>query len=511
MAAIIGRISAANGFLSRIQGAPVLREALETQQVAAIRTAMSSTRWDANTAADVIEAINAADAISARCKDSLLELIYDSGTVFSEGPRSWSMQNFIAFPCYLTDEQWVGLSSTSELRQQVALCGTAMASLGCACASEPTYATVTSLVLLLQKGSFTSACAVTDMEKHSLFKSVVIAMKPMLKGVVARLAELPPNPLTFLETRAHEYRLAMGADAPSLNPLFPMWQIERVAATVPMRLRITKAVSTVASRVHPSEGNNILSSLTSLIQALNAGHAPGNGLGGSEIPITYLDRGSPQSGSAQDLVRRAGSAESLDEPQTPSSVPSGQWQSSLALLPAQQLKEDDIAPTQPDSDVDGAPTTEVSATATSATATSATATSATVAEPSTAKPSSTAGAGPTDATKHALEATRALQAALHARALKKPAAAHPVMAKPSAAMGKAAKLAKPAKPPKLVTLKRPAGARTGRVDHEKTRTQFLVRLPSGSVRFPYKPASADSMKVASRKAQQCLADENLDR
>ena len=471
------RLAAADSFLGGLGGSATA--GVEDLQVRALTTAMSLVRWEHDTANEVISVIQSLNHFSKANKDRLLGVLYDGTTQFRSS-RQWSMQNFTAFPRYLSDAHWNVLRQGSPEDHAIMYCGNVLRDMGCMIASEPTYATAAAVALAVKHGSVKIAATLSDTEKHGVFKQTVLLLKPFLKRAnEPHAGDLPPNPAELRATRPLDYEMYTRGCEHSTNPPFELYGLERLAFSIPMRWRSTPTRTT-----NPGE-HGLLSSLTSLVQVLaQQGREPNSGSGiasaRAEIPITYLSPG----GSRADISRLS-SVDSIGSA-TDARVP-------LALTRSLAQERDEEAPLVPNRFAFAAPLPDSDDRAGDVMA----------ADSPTGVECTVLARSATDHLRAALVDRSKTKDAPSKNVKKRPAAAADVKKRPAAA---SETMAKPLALKAM--LKRPAASShgVGRLDHEQSRKQFLVRVPSGSKSFKYQPASPDSVAVAKRKAEKYLSD-----
>ena len=463
MAFILQRVQAASSAIAAAEESQ--RDTMVFAQTQVLQRMLGATIVsveDAATIQEVFLASSFPDDVSA----SLVQMIRVAD------PRG--RQDFTAFSAYYTDEEWKMFPSfTVDALIQIAC--SRIAALGCRDASEPTAAQVTAFVLLCNTGSSVMAAQVPQEEK----RVVLAAAKKSLNLVkdlappTAKIRVLPADPRDFQQRFADVYAVALNGRPHATRPTHSTITITNVASTIFMRLTRKRSADQIPQDAlggflqafYQHAQSNVPRHRDARIEIL--GPRPTAAI--EHVPTQHVRTDALVASPSQRSPCWRSAVDAFNAPLV--FTPPGHGTTTLPAL----------------EDAAAAPSSGVVAGGADGTArVDAAADQAGAAKPSDKKQ---ADATPADATP-AEDPVRKLDLALAkravARALKRPAAA--------AATGSVP----PAK--KLAPAKKPAaseGNRVNRVDHEKTRGQYLARTPEGSKAFKYGGGvSAKSAKAA---------------
>jgi hypothetical protein len=463
MAFLLQRISAANNFLAGLRGNPMVAQA-ETSQRDALRRMMAMSPVGLVEAAGIRTSIENATDFSEDSRRTLLQ----SMRVVAAKTR----QDYTMFPAYLSDAQWQDLDNR-PIDYVIEFGCRFVNALGCQSGTEPTGAQVAAFALTVACKSSLAATQVPPETKRTVFVATKRALAQFGSPDAAALVQtLTLDATGFMQSHPAAYACALGGGIHSQRPPYSVAAISSVAGTIVQRVR----KQAPASPTQLDFGSMVSALVSALVPSL--GHLPQQ-----QQQQQQLQQGQPLIRILSEHERNMARSRTLPA-LTAGGSPVGFGASAEASQPPALLADASAAPATGASSIqlDSVPLQHAGHAALP-TATTA------------ASSDADAYKAMTDDNVDAARSPAMLKLALAQRTAirKKPAAADKMLKKPAAA----SKLGK-----------KPAArdGRGNRIDHEASRSQFLVR-PSGgkpSVTFPYKGA-AQKIK-AKQSAEQCLAD-----
>jgi hypothetical protein len=382
-------------------------------------------------------------------------------------------QDYTMFPAYLSDAQWQDLDNR-PIDYVIEFGCRFVNALGCQSGTEPTGAQVAAFALTVACKSSLAATQVPPETKRAVFVATKRALAQFGSPDAAALVQtLTLDATGFMQSHPAAYACALGGGIHSQRPPYSVAAISSVAGTIVQRVR----KQAPASPTQLDFGSMVSALVSALVPSL--GHLPQQ----QQQQQQQLQQGQPLIRILSEHERNMARSRTLPA-LTGGGSPVGFGASAEASQPPALLADASAAPATGASSIqlDSVPLQHAGHAALP-TATTA------------ASSDADAYKAMTDDNVDAARSPAMLKLALAQRTAirKKPAAADKMLKKPAAA----SKLGK-----------KPAArdGRGNRIDHEASRSQFLVR-PSGgrpSVTFPYKGA-AQKIK-AKQSAEQCLAD-----
>jgi hypothetical protein len=461
MAFLLQRISAANNFLAGLRGNPMVAQA-ETSQRDALRRMMAMSPVGLVEAAGIRTSIENATDFSEDSRRTLLQ----SMRVVAAKTR----QDYTMFPAYLSDAQWQDLDNR-PIDYVIEFGCRFVNALGCQSGTEPTGAQVAAFALTVACKSSLAATQVPPETKRAVFVATKRALAQFGSPDAAALVQtLTQDANGFMQSHPAAYACALGGGNHSQRPPYSIAAISSVAGTIVQRVRRQAP----ASPSHLDFGSMVSALVSALVPSL--GHQP-------QQQQQQLQQGQPLIRILSEHERNMARSRTLPA-LTGGGSPVGFGASAEASQPPALLADASAAPATGASSIqlDSVPLQHAGHAALP-TATTA------------ASSDADAYKAMTDDNVDAARSPAMLKLALAQRTAirKKPAAADKMLKKPAAAS-------------KLGKKTAARDGRGNRIDHEASRSQFLVR-PSGgkpSVTFPYKGA-AQKIK-AKQLAEQCLAE-----